>query len=271
MAEHETIFRRAAVATLGNRRTRQLGRVKTSAIALSRNSFTARGRANARRIEAYRDTHAGETCVIIGNGPSLNDTNLETLRDVPTFGLNRIYLMSEKLGFVPTYHVVVNRHVVDQCADELRAVTSPLFTTAENTDRLPAGADVLALNSLVGPRFSSDLKTGVWQGATVTYVAMQIAHHMGFQRVVLVGVDHNFTTKGPPHKLVESSGADPNHFDPGYFGKGFKWQLPDLDTSEIAYRLARAAFEREGREIIDSTVGGKLEVFPKWDLVEALG
>ena len=34
----------------------------------------------------------GETAVIVGNGPSLNDTELEILTDVPTFGVNAIFL-----------------------------------------------------------------------------------------------------------------------------------------------------------------------------------
>jgi hypothetical protein len=39
--------------------------------------------------------------------------------------------------------------------------------------------------------------------------------------------------------------------------------LPDLETSEIAYRLAKMQYEANGREIVDATVGGKLDVFNK--------
>jgi len=80
-----------------------------------------------------------------------------------------------------------------------------------------------------------------------------------------VGVDHSFTTQGKPHAEIVSQGDDPNHFSPIYFGKGFKWHLPDLGTSEIAFRLARQAFEADGREIVDATIGGKLTIFPKVD------
>jgi hypothetical protein len=52
---------------------------------------------------------------------------------------------------------------------------------------------------------------------------------------------------------------------PNYFGKGVRWQLPDLDTSEVGYIMAREAFREAGREIVDATVGGKLTVFPKVD------
>jgi hypothetical protein len=62
---------------------------------------------------------------------------------------------------------------------------------------------------------------------------------------------------------VVSQGDDPDHFHTGYFGKGFRWQLPDLETSERGYRMARQAYEQAGREVLDATVGGKLAVFPK--------
>ena len=86
---------------------------------------------------------------------------------------------------------------------------------------------------------------------------------MGIEKVILIGVDHNFTTKGKPNTTVTSQGDDPNHFNPGYFGKGFRWQLPDLDTSERAYRMAQEAYQKAGRQVIDATIDGKLTVFPK--------
>ncbi len=100
----------------------------------------------------------------------------------------------------------------------------------------------------------------------MTYTAMQIAYYLGFQRIILVGVDHSFkTTKGEPGSPVVSQGDDPNHFDPQYFGKGFRWLLPDLEMSELAYRIAKYQFERANREIVDATIGGKLQVFRKVD------
>jgi hypothetical protein len=92
---------------------------------------------------------------------------------------------------------------------------------------------------------------------------MQLAWFMGFATVILIGVDHDFATKGEPGKVVVSAGDDPNHFDPRYFGKGFRWELPNLPTSEQAYRIARDHFEAHGRRVLDATVGGKLEVFDK--------
>lgn len=105
-------------------------------------------------------------------------------------------------------------------------------------------------------------------GHTVTYVAMQLAFHMGFKEVGLIGCDHNFFTKGPANLAVKAEESDPNHFDPNYFSGGVTWQLPDLVMSEYHYQIAGKNFIRGDRSIINCTVGGKLEVFPRMDLAD---
>ena len=62
--------------------------------------------------------------------------------------------------------------------------------------------------------------------------------------------------------MVTSEGDDPNHFAANYFGKGFRWQLPDLEVRN-AYRMAKLAYEADGRTVLDATVDGKLTVFDK--------
>jgi hypothetical protein len=116
-----------------------------------------------------------------------------------------------------------------------------------------------------GPKFAHDVRGRVWEGATVTNLALQVAFHMGIEKAILIGVDHNFTSKGDANKTVVSQGDDPNHFAANYFGKGVRWQLPDLDTSEVGYALARDAYREAGREVVDATVGGNLTIFPKVD------
>jgi hypothetical protein len=217
------------------------------------------------RIVQLRDKHKGQRCFIIGNGPSLQKMDLRPLRGEYTFGLNRIYLLFDELGFATTYYVAVNRLVIEQCAQEIMSkVPSVMFIDWEARDLIHFSDKTVYLKAFhEEPRFSTNISRGIWQGMTVTYVAMQIAYHMGFEKVILIGVDHSFTVKGEPHQVVVGEAEDPNHFSPEYFGKGFRWQLPDLYGSELAYRMAKFQFARAGREIVDATVGGKLEIFPK--------
>ena len=74
-----------------------------------------------------RNIHRGERCFIIGNGPSLKNTDLAKLKDEYTFGMNRIYLMFPELGFTTTYFASINDLVVEQCAEEIAALPIPKF------------------------------------------------------------------------------------------------------------------------------------------------
>ncbi|NJP04121.1 MAG: hypothetical protein HC837_00075 [Chloroflexaceae bacterium] len=185
------------------------------------------------------------------------------MRHEYTFGLNRIYLLFAELGFTTTFLVSVNTHVIEQFGRDIAAIPIPRFIEWGARNFIPFDDRTILLRSLLFPAFSTDPTRGIWQGATVTYVAMQLAFYMGFNPVILIGVDHSFVTQGDPHKLVVSQGDDPNHFAANYFGKGTRWQLPDLETSEIAYHLARDTYTRHQRRILDATVGGQLMVFPK--------
>lgn len=227
--------------------------------------FDPRWRRSQTKILAFRNLYAGKRCFVLGNGPSLQATDLSRLRGEVTFGLNRVYLLFPELGFSTTYLVVVNTLVVEQCADDLRALAIPQFITWRGRRWLQGDESAIYLDTdYTGPEtFATDLTGRVFEGSTVTYVAMQLAYYMGFEDVILIGVDHNFATKGQANVTVVSDGDDPNHFSPKYFGKGFRWQLPDLEASERAYRLAKHAFEADGRRVRDATVGGKLTVFPK--------
>jgi len=236
-------------------------------------TFSARWRKSRRALESFRQRYRGERCFILGNGPSLRVTDLSLLRGETTFGTNRIYLLFQELGFTTTFYTAVNTLVIEQCATEIRSLNIPKFLTWRARGWVAEDRGVVFLDTdYTGPEtFAQDLTSRVFEGGTVTYVAMQLAYYMGFSEVILVGVDHNYASQGPANETVISDGEDPNHFHPDYFGKGFRWQLPDLEASERSYELAREAFERDGRRILDATIGGKLSVFPKVDYASFFG
>lgn len=222
--------------------------------------------ASIQRLGELKDVHRGQRCFIIGNGPSLKQTDLSKLKHEATFGMNRIYLGFPEMGFETTYFLTINSLVIEQCANEIRSLRMPRFVCWRSHNVIGTALDLNFLHTTyTGPKFSTDARGRLWEGATVTYVALQLAFHMGFETVIMIGVDHNYTAQGQPNTTVVSQGDDKDHFHAGYFGKGFRWQLPDLETSERGYRMARQAYEAAGRKVIDATVGGKLTIFPKAD------
>jgi hypothetical protein len=220
------------------------------------------------RLKSLKNKYKGERCFVIGNGPSLRQTDISKLKNEITFGMNRVYLAFEEWGFKTTFLVSVNDLVIEQCVDDFLNLNLPLFFSWRSRNFFPSSLPrekmpIFLFTTYEDPKFARDARFRLWEGATVTYVCLQLAFHMGFDQVILVGIDHSFQTTGEANKTVVSEGDDPNHFLPNYFGKGFRWQLPDLQTSELAYRMARLTYEQAGRKIVDATIGGKLTVFPK--------
>lgn len=220
----------------------------------------------------FKDIHKGEDCFIIGNGPSLNQTDVSKLDKYYTFGLNKIYLLFEKHPIRLSYHVAVNPLVIEQMSEELRkdVYKCPSFISylaSKQIDFAPERIHKVLTNAQWS--FYKDLAAPIAEGFTVTYVAMQIAYYMGFNNIFLVGVDHSFVQSGKPNEKQFHESADVNHFHPDYF-KGQNWHLADLEGNEASYSLAKYFFRKAGREIYDATIGGKLQIFPKISFEEAL-
>jgi hypothetical protein len=225
-------------------------------------------RESIRRLSEMKDIHNGKRAFIMGNGPSLKQTDLSKLKNEITFGMNRVYLAFPDWGFSTTYLCVTNDLVVEQFVDDINALTIPKFIAWRSHRHFPpqtplSQLPIFVYTSYTGPHFEKNATRRIWEGATVTNLALQLAYHMGIEKAILIGVDHNFASKGDANKSVVSQGDDQNHFLPNYFGKGITWQLPDLDTSEVGYTFAREAYRKAGREVVDATVGGKLTIFPK--------
>lgn len=83
--------------------------------------------------------------------------------------------------------------------------------------------------------------------------------------MILIGIDHSYREEGLPGKPVESQSDDVDHFHPDYFGRGIVWQLPNYAAMEHGYKQAKRLFEMDNRVIVDCTVEGKLDIFPKED------
>lgn len=220
---------------------------------------------NKGQLEIWRNKFEGQRCFIVGNGPSLKQTDLSKLEGEFTFGMNRIYLAFDQYDFLTSCLVSVNDLVLEQCHEDMRALDLPKFVTWRSRKYFEASPDTMFLDTdyTLPEDFNGDATGRLFEGFTVTYVCLQLAYFMGFKEAILIGVDHNFVTKGPANATVTSQGEDLNHFTANYFGKGFRWQLPDLEGSECAYHMAKQAYLADGRRILDATIGGKLTVFPK--------
>ena len=218
------------------------------------------------RLKRLKNLHAGKKAVILCNGPSLKKSNLDLLSGVYCFGLNKIHLLFDETPFRPSCIVAANQLVISQTADVYNATEIPLFLHYYGVSKVASAPNRIFFPvTRYSRKFARDCSISLYAGNTVTFVAMQLAFHMGFSKVALIGCDHYFETKGRPNARVLGGAVDPNHFHPDYFA-GMPWELPDLFESEISYQMAYNAFQDAGRQLVNATEGGKLELLPRMSL-----
>jgi hypothetical protein len=219
-------------------------------------------------VDRFQNAHAGESCIVIGNGPSLACVPDVFLLSLPTFGANRIWRK-----FEPTYYVCTDPLDVAKNMKYILARKEPKFV--QSTFGIEYPIEVIYQAGAQGwNKFTPDPTQPMFDGATVTYVSLELAYWMGFTTVYLVGVDHRYHWKGSRYKgsqvitITADGSPDPNHFIPNYHLPGEQWQPPNLKRMEQAYKLARAAYEADGRRIINLTPDSALDVFEKASLDE---
>jgi glycosyltransferase involved in cell wall biosynthesis len=218
---------------------------------------------------------------VLGNGPSLKKTDLDLLKDEITIGFNGIFLHKT---FKPTIHIVEDHLVAEDRVNEIVNFDCPVKIFPSYLGYcIPPQENTIFLNHLprksfpVDTDFSDDAANISYTGGTVTYTGLQVAASLGFEEIILIGVDASYKVENVERStdygtgVLESKSDDINHFDPSYFGKGYRWHDPNVHTMLQAYRKVRNYAERTGKTVVNATIGGELEVFPRvnyWDLFD---
>lgn len=198
---------------------------------------------NVRDAGSLRADTSSE-CVIIANGPSLNDVPRGFLWKFPTFGVNQIWKMQ---GFTPTYYAAVHPEV-RIFAEQVNAMRCRKFVTEKARDVI--GAD-LYIKSIKSKTFSKTPHNGLWEGWSTIYVALQLAYWLGYRTALLVGLDHD-----------KSGSFVPDYYD-GLPDEHKRLDDKDPDKLLPAFRLAKQYWEADGRRIINLTPNTKEPVFEK--------
>jgi len=255
-------------------------------------------------LSAIRDRHKGERCFILGNGPSLNETDLSLLKNETVFACNAVHLLFDRIDWRPAYYTCVDSQVLPDRAADIEAMLTaqpdmaaffPAEVQTHGGDRRRMKGRALiqpgpnryffneepgTLDDLPESMFSLDASVRVIQPHTVAITMLQLAAYMGFSELVLVGCDMRYHVPDTVRRedngaqddprLISSRDDDPNHFDPRYFGAGRKWHTPNTALMREHFEIARQALAKKGVNVLNATVGGDLEVFERVDLAVAV-
>lgn len=229
------------------------------------------------KLRKLKNRHYGGRCYIIGNGPSLMMDDLEQLKNEVTFASNKIYLAFDMTSWRPSYYVVEDDHMIEQHHKEIcRYVSGTKLVNGKWKDLFRGERQVIwypwaHTKAYEFPKFSGDARDMLYCGYMVTYISLQLAYFMGFTRVYLIGVDFHYLLNYSGQPSIEhAKHHQQDHFTPNYFKPGEKRYLPQLARAEQAMLCAKYFFEAHRRSIQNATRGGKLEVFQRVSLREAL-
>ena len=216
-----------------------------------------------RELAQFKDIHRGKRCFLIGNGPSLSFEDLNTLKENHeiTFGVNRIYLSFDKTDWRPDYYVLVDSIVLQQDFETVQKLDLPVLFISDNytEESIKGSKNVFYFskreNRYDSESFSLDFSQYVYGGSTVIYDAMQIAVYMGFEEIILLGVD---MTRVKPGERIP-------HFYAGNLKGDEKLVKGDVGVVLKVFEIAEKVTKQRGVRILNATRGGNVEAFERVD------
>lgn len=217
---------------------------------------------HSQRMEKFKDIHLGESCFIIGLGPSLRSQDLDMLErfGIITFSVNAITEVFDMTAWRPNYYVMSDpRGSSDEFLAQLEKIPKEYAFIADKVEAIRNKARVSKtvnfhalcnVPSRTPARFSTDVARYVGYGATVVYDCLQIAVYMGFKNVYLLGVD-GYDPSSPSH-------------DYGHFYEEDKLTACVYsDQVLLGYKAARDYGRAHNVNIYNATRGGYIEIFDR--------
>jgi hypothetical protein len=226
-----------------------------------------------KKLAKLKDIHKGEICVVVGNGPSLCAADLQKLHEkkIATFGTNRIFKIFDQTDWRPTYYVSEDANIlrgVQQEVSELNAekkfipINLKWYETIEISN---ATYFYMDYNGKYEDSYgiSMNIDHAVRCRSTVTITCLQLAIYMGYSKIYLIGVDHNFA------KMIDKDGnVIVDNSIQSNFLANYQSDIPDLGFSIDAATEAYLNVEQLSRKmknfrVFNATRGGKLEVYER--------
>jgi hypothetical protein len=226
-----------------------------------------------------------KTIVVMGNGPSLADIDLNTLNKVDTFGLNSAYRAYRRMDWWPTYHGCFDYRVTDNHKDEFEKLIkdSPIKKCFYIRDfgkhkthqfiNLQKFGTTNRFNSGIGDfdKFHDNGNSGA--------NACSVSICLGYERIILLGVDCNYVEfvdgckrDGPGGLIMEKTpNKNPNYWFDDYQQKGDKYNIPaGLSFHKPTWNMFAYNAAHAGVEVINCSPITTLRCFKRMPVEEAL-
>jgi hypothetical protein len=252
--------------------------------------FALRHRDVLRANKVLYNRHAGERCFVLCNGPSVKQQDIRPLKGEIVFSVSSGYLHPDYGEVRPRYHCVpqltyakvTRAHAVQWFGEmdhflgdaelfldqqEWGLVQRHGLFAARNLHYVCMGKNYFPKN----PRSVPDLTGIIPRVQTVPIMVIQIALYMGFNRIYLLGVDHDWFIRKEYRYSFEPGllkGLDLGVKDDGTLETTLWDELPAVMKVWSQYRAVKHIAEESGVVICNATFGGALDEFPRVNLAD---
>lgn len=250
------------------------GRLKNLRKAYGRMLFRMSGRENENndRLLELRGKYNGKRCFVVCNGPSLKAADLDVIHKngEVSFASNKIDKIFAQTEWRPTFYSVIDEYYQYTLSDTMNRVPAEIKFFRKDSysvTRKVKGSSIWLTTDgdrglLDAPKFTADCTGTVYTIATVTFVLIELAVHMGFKEIYIIGCDNSYGIERKKDGTIVSTGKD------SYFAGSTKEDNKAVGSpweADIAYKCAREYADRHGIRIINATRGGHLEIFERTD------
>lgn len=227
---------------------------------------------NVSRIKGLKNSHKGERCFIVGNGPSLTMEDLDRITQEDCFAANLIYRIFDKTKWRPKYYFVFDRYA--DTGNVLDTIDLPYLFISDYywKHRGINNKNAICLHSRrsIGGediKFSEKIEKVIFCNWTVTHAMIQMAVYMGYNEIYLLGMDHSYTlTYDNKGNVIEDKKVISHVFK----DTNSKEVIANIEGMNKAYIVSKNYADSQGIKIYNATRGGKLEWFPRKDLEDVL-
>ncbi len=243
---------------------------------------------NRSKIESFQNSHVGEKCFVIGNGPSLNAEDLTTLKDNHIFCLasKGIYNIFDDTPWRPDIWGVSDLDYIKLKEIDINKLSGfPKFVCAQAILRHNIEIkDAIYYPFIQAERqpcfFNKDITRGIHFYGTITGKLINIAVYMGFTEIYLLGCDHTLPMKIDENgkKVVDTSVN--SHFNNKYFSNEQERSqvYKNVIDAEKSFQYTTQAYadikyhceKQLGVQIYNASRKSALEVFPRINFDEVI-
>jgi hypothetical protein len=241
--------------------------------------------------ERVKNIHKGERCFILGSGPSIANDELTALEDEVVFTTNNFYVHTEfdkiMSGISKKYHIVAPIHA-PQTELEWTNWLIEMDSSVKNNVTLLFGInankpnikDIVEKNKLFksnkcfwyfpsrkfnyrsSHKLGLDFTKPIYTGEAVSLYAIMMAIYMGFDEIILLGMDHDYFLydKQSEMRMYKAALHQDKEIERVH---GNDFCINELYRQHIIFKKYRALDKKANIKIFNASSGGILSVFER--------